>query len=335
MLKDKIFSARKSNTFTLQWHITNDCTNHCKHCYDRSNRGRPGLIEVAYIIDELILFCKSYDVSPQISLSGGDPLCHPDFFEILKLISERKIAYSILGNPCDPLLLNKIIAIQRPLYYQVSLEGLDKYNDQIRGKNNFKKTLEFLDVAQKLGINTHVMLTLSSDNIQDTIPLAIDLQEKAMSFTFNRISLTGEATKLQLPDKKLFIKLLYEYLELAECYPIMSFKDNLFNIIRYKENKTLFPGCTGFGCGAAFNFVALLPDGELHACRKFPSLLGNIYTSSLKKIYNSEIASAYRRRPVNCRKCPIQKNCGGCLASSYSCGLDIFTERDPFCFIDG
>ena len=31
-----------------------------------------------------------------------------------------------------------------------------------------------------------------------------------------------------------------------------------------------FGGCTGFGCGAAFNFMAVLPDGEVHACRKVP-----------------------------------------------------------------
>ena len=96
----------------------------------------------------------------------------------------------------------------------------------------------------------------------------------------------------------------------------------------------LFGGCAGFGCSAAFNFVAVLPDGEVHACRKLPSPLGNILETSLLELYDSETAQRYRAGTAACRTCPIRPVCGGCLAVAYGMGLDIFQDRDPFCFIE-
>jgi radical SAM protein with 4Fe4S-binding SPASM domain len=78
--------------------------------------------------------------------------------------------------------------------------------------------------------------------------------------------------------------------------------------------------------------VTLLSDGEVHACRKFPSPLGNILHASLSAIYDSEAASKYRRRPASCLQCALRCECGGCLAVIQTHGLDISRDRDPFCF---
>ena len=75
----------------------------------------------------------------------------------------------------------------------------------------------------------------------------------------------------------------------------MSLKDNLFNILLEQEGLELTGGCTGFGCGAAFNFLTLLSDGEVHACRKMPSLIGNLKEAGLAEIYDSAAARRYRR----------------------------------------
>ena len=113
----------------------------------------------------------------------------------------------------------------------------------------------------------------------------------------------------------------------------MGLKDNLTNILHYRKGIPVFGGCTGYGCGAAFNFLTLLPDGEVHACRKLPSPLGNILENSLLELYDSEPARRYRAGTSACRACPIRPVCGGCLAVAYGMGLSIFQDRDPFCFM--
>lgn len=114
----------------------------------------------------------------------------------------------------------------------------------------------------------------------------------------------------------------------------MSLKDNLFNIIRHLHRRSLWPGCTGHGCGAVFNFVALLPDGEVHACRNYPSVIGHIREANLMSIYDSAAAGLYRAGPHACRNCVLRNHCGGCPAVVAGLGLDPFRDRDPYCFID-
>jgi selenobiotic family peptide radical SAM maturase len=167
------------------------------------------------------------------------------------------------------------------------------------------------------------------------LPLAEILRNRVDSFTFNRLSQVGEGANLRLPSAAAYASFLESYLEAERHNPIMALKDNLINILHQQKGRDLFGGCTGFGCGAAFNFMALLPDGEVHACRKFPSLIGNVFEQPFSGICNGERARAYRAGSASCRGCRIRPVCGGCLAVVHGCGLDVFTDRDPYCFVDG
>ncbi len=137
------------------------------------------------------------------------------------------------------------------------------------------------------------------------------------------------------PRDLLALKIAAEGLSPAEtakdhAYPVFQ-KDNLLSAVLHQRGQPLFGGCTGFGCGAAFNFVSLLPDAEVHSCRKFPSYLGNIFEQTLDDIYDSQQAGTYRAGPAACRDCSIRPVCRGCLAVVHSLGLDVSTDRDPFC----
>lgn len=323
-----------SPVFTLQWHITNACDLHCKHCYDRSNRRALGLDQSMAILDDLYEFCRNRHVSGQVSFSGGNPLLYPYFLEVYHAAVERGFSVAILGNPTSQERMQELLAIARPVFFQVSLEGLPEHNDTIRGQGHFNRVMEFLKVLRDLDIYSMVMLTLTRDNMAHVLPLADTLKDRVDLFTFNRLSMVGEGANLVLPGRDQYADFLEAYTKAAETNPVISLKDNLLNIVRYQRGLDLFGGCTGHGCGAAFNFLCLLPDGEVHACRKFPSLLGNILTQSIGKIYDSSLASRYRSGSAACWSCEIRPVCGGCLASAYSYGRDIFEEQDPFCFMN-
>ncbi len=322
-----------ASVFTLQWHITQACDLHCKHCYDRSDRERMGLDEAIRVLDDFKDFCRRHNVAGQVSFTGGNPLLHPDFETLYRAAAERGLGIAILGNPTSKERIKKLADIARPVFYQVSLEGLPEHNDSIRGSGHFGRTMDFLSVLKEAGIWASVMLTLTRENMAQVLPLAEVLRGKADGFTFNRISLVGEGANLKLPDPGAFHGFLKDYLEAARSNPVLGLKENLLNAVCLDKGRDLFGGCTGYGCGAAFNFVSVLPDGEVHACRKFPSPLGNMLELGLEAVYTSESAARYRTRPSACRSCEIRTVCGGCLAVSHSHGLDVFQDRDPFCFM--
>jgi len=330
-IPERYFTA---SVFTLQWHITNACDLHCRHCYDRERRSPLTAEQGLAIIDDFDRFCQEKNVRGHVCFSGGNPFMSPHFFLLYRSAVDKGMATSLLGNPVSAEELQRVIDIRMPDYFQVSLEGLEEHNDYIRGEGYFSRVMAFLDLLREKKVSSAVMLTLTQANIDQILPLADILRGKTDYFTFNRLSQVGEGALLSLPDSHTYRLFLKEYTAAAADNPVIGLKDNLINILRERKGVTPFGGCTGFGCGAAFNFVALLPDGEVHACRKFPSLIGNILENSFLTIYESLEAQRYRMGPDECKECRLRPVCGGCMAVVHGMGLDPFTEKDPFCFIE-
>lgn len=318
--------------FTLQWHITQACDLNCKHCYDRSSRSPMPLESAFYVLDELEKFCTGNNVRAKVTFTGGNPLLYPHFDQLYLETVKRGFPVNILGNPASRQRLEQLLAIQTPSMYQVSLEGLRQHNDFVRQPGYFDRVMEFLPLLRELGISSQVMLTLTRDNMDQVLPLGEQLRDMTELFTFNRLSAVGEGASLLMPSYAGYESFLREYVRATRDNPVLGLKDNLINSIRDENGHKPFGGCTGFGCGAGFNFATLLSDGELHACRKFPSPLGNIFQDGLTKAYESEAGRRYRAGSAACRGCRLLPACGGCQAVIYSLGLDPHKDRDPYCF---
>jgi len=321
-----------AEVFTLQWHLTQECDLHCRHCYDRTNRSAFPFERALTLLDELRAFCCSRFVRGQVSLSGGNPLLYPRFIELYRAAAERDLMIAILGNASDRATIERIVAIRMPVYYQVSLEGLERHNDEIRGVGNYRRTVDFLRTLTEMGVPNMVMLTLTRRNIAQVIPLAGELEGFTGGLTFNRLALFGEGAGLELPTPEEYRNFLETYAAALEEHPVLRLKDSLLNTVFERDNSGLFGGCAGYGCGAAFNFVSILSDGEVHACRKFPSPIGNILNDSLERVYASGAAQRYRSGSSACAGCSLNAVCRGCPAVTASLGLDPFSEKDPFCF---
>jgi selenobiotic family peptide radical SAM maturase len=321
--------------FTLQWHITQECDLSCRHCYDRSRRS-PLLPEQGKaILRDLRAFCRERFVDGQVSFTGGNPVLYDHFDLLYRESAALGFTPAILGNPVPRVRLEGILAIRRPAYFQVSLEGLPAHNDAIRGRGNFESVLAFLDLLRECGVFSVVMLTLTEGNVDQVLPLAGELRDRADRFAFNRLSTVGRGRDLVPVAPEKYKAFLRAYLDEAAINPVLGRKDNLLNLVHRERGEPMFGGCTGFGCGAAFNFVSLLPDGEVHACRKFPSPIGRVGERSLAEIYDSPEARRYRIGARGCVGCAIRPVCGGCLAVAQSLGRDAFTETDPYCFLEG
>ena len=332
-IKDSGFFS--SPSFTLQWHITQACDLNCRHCYDRSDRQEMTLKQGIGVLDDLYDFCRAHHVFGQVSFSGGNPLLYPNFDQLYREAADRGFMTAVLGNPMPRGRIEKMLSVQKPEFYQISLEGLKDHNDYIRGKGHFERTMDFLKLLGELKIYRMVMLTLTRDNMDQVIELADRLHGLTDSFTFNRLATVGRGAELSAAPPEKFPDFLTRYLDAAKTNSCMGFKDNLFNLLQWQRGSYLLDGgCAGHGCGAAFNFVALLPDGEVHACRKLPSHIGNIYQQRLNDIYHGSLARRYRAGSAACMDCPIRPVCGACFAVGYGFGRDIFKEPDPYCFLN-
>ncbi len=334
MLRDRWLFGRKTGVFTIQWHLTSACGLSCRHCYDRSARDELSLDQARRFLQDFGAFCARHRVRGQVCLSGGDPFLYAGLVPLYRAIAAAGYPISILGNPVAQGRLAEIVEIKKPRYFQVSLEGLAEVNDRIRGRGHFDSVVRFLGLLRGAGVRSCVMLTLHRSNIDQVIPLAHRLRGLADRFTFSRLTQVGRGAALELPTRREYVDFLKRYIAASRSNPILGFKDNLFSIVKHHFGRPPLRGCTGFGCGAAFNFVAILPDGEVHACRKFPSPIGDLRRGTLAEIYDSPEARRYRHGCRECRGCPIRNSCGGCPGVVHGQGRRALEDRDPHCFIE-
>ena len=287
------------------------------------------------MLDELYTFSQAHHVNAQVSFSGGNPMLYPHFYELYQEAVDRGFLVAVLGNPMEERHIERLLTIKQPEFYQVSLEGLRDQNDYIRGTGHYRRVLDFLELLRRHGIYSMVMLTLTRANADEILALAEELRGRADLFTFNRLAMVGEGAELASLAPERFPPFLNEFLAAAQSNQHLSLKDNFFNLLLSEKKKPLTGGCTGFGCGAAFNFVSVLPDGEVHACRKFPSLIGNLFTQSLVDIYAGPLPKGTGPAAVAAWNFELRPACRGCLAVTHGFGLDVFTDRDPYCFKSG
>lgn len=328
-LRDDLFTV---TNFGLQWHITQACDLHCRHCYDRTPRSQMTEAQALRALDELERFCHEHWVVGNICFTGGNPFLYRGFFELYHEAVRRGFGVQIMGNPVGSDQLEKLCRIQPPEQFQVSLEGRRTHNDSIRGAGTYDRVLSFLEVLKEMKVDSGVMLTLTADNLAEVLPLARLLEKRTEAFNFSRLSQVGEGATLAQPTPQRFRSFLKRYIAYAEQSRIAGYKENLINLMLYESGQELFHGCTGFGCAVAFDGVVLLSDGEVHGCRKFPSLMGNLWEQSLEEIYFSDAGETFRRGMRACDGCSIRPVCGGCVAASPRPASGISDAVDPFCW---
>ncbi len=128
----------KKNLETATIHITNGCNLRCTTCYLKSAIAA----QDECTPDEWKSFLLRFkEVGGEVvTISGGEPMTRPDFFEILSYADELELKVVLLTN--GTLINEKNVS---DIGYscdevQISIDGPDKdTNDSIRGKGSFKK----------------------------------------------------------------------------------------------------------------------------------------------------------------------------------------------------
>lgn len=329
------------NEFYFQWHITERCNKHCRHCYQNSHPKND--LPLAYLdiilarMEEALI---KWDMKGSLSLTGGEPFVREsELFSLMNHIDQvDSIAfYDVLTN--GSLLTDKIITSlkkhKKLRRIQVSLEGsTPDINDAIRGEGGYAETLNAIRRMKRQELTVSVMTTLSRLNYDD-IPHLIELLDTEGVDTFAMERLIPEGRGQQLYDMILTPQ------EIKDIYKnAYKLKNSLTNthILMYRPLFTLVaPDDPDVGalCSVGNNALTIMPDGTVYPCRRLPISIGNILEDGLFKIwYDTEVLWKIRN-PENiqgkCKTCSYLANCRGCRAMAYYCSGDYLAE-DPSCW---
>jgi len=284
--------------------LTYNCNLKCKMCpfWKRSN------IDLSTANEKAVLR-QIYDSGVcAIAFEGGEPLLRKDLGEILAFSKSLPLQTSLITN--GTLLESKIDEIAQYVNgaVYVSLDGLEKTHDSIRGVSGcFKKTIQGIIAASNkvsVIINTTIMAE-NVDEIEDLVRLAKDLDVK-ISLAVAYEYFEAEASTPINPEIKDIAEKLVELKK--NGYPLMN-SISYFKVIAKEKKWTCKPWLT----------INVSPEGSL----VLPCYVRNGYAKTVS-VFETSIKTAISafnwKETRKCQECSLHCYVEPSLALSYDFG---------------
>jgi radical SAM/SPASM domain protein of ACGX system len=299
------------------------------------------------VVQSCIDLCERFGRTPYFYITGGDPILHPDFWRLASLLRDRHLTFGILGNPfhLDDAVCERLHA-HGCRKYQLSLDGLRGTHDSFRKAGSFDTTIEKIDCIKRAGMYCAIMSTVSSANVRE-FPQLIDLvAERGVDvFAFGRYCPTSgqKSEEFHIPplEYRAFLDSCYKkfsQLKADGCKTTFQYKDHLWTLYLYEEG--LFsvpqgndPNMVYDGCHCGIGHMTILPNGDVYACRRMESKVGNVFEGTMFDTFNGANMDEYRRfeRFEKCSKCELRGYCRGCPAVAYGYSGSMYAP-DPQCW---
>ncbi len=334
--KDRIRAAGLNPPKRPLISITNGCNLTCRHCWPESG---PESIRTPTAPDRLKRLIDDFMRlgADGVTLAGGEPLTHPDLYDILRHCRKRPGIEHICLQTNGTLLnrdhVKQLIALNFPgLEIKVSLDGATAgTNDLVRGEGNFRRALAGLRLLAEngLGPQTCVAFTEMRHNF-DEIPELFALLEGAgigriISGTLVAAG-RAAAAGLRMPAPEQCVNLLRRY-RTDETFRRRY--DRMGNISAIEWHNGRFQD--GGPCCTCMENPYVTADGRLFPCpllQAEPYAAQDVFRRPLEDVLQNvlpkwaelpKISKGRADAAENCRTCPEKSICNaGCMGRAHA-----------------
>jgi radical SAM protein with 4Fe4S-binding SPASM domain len=288
--------------------LTHRCNLSCVYCYNRSGPSRVDYLS-GECVRSLLLEFRKFGVF-YVSFTGGEPLLHPDVFELLDLAGNYGIRQILATN--GTLITERIadkIASIGVNQVQVSLDAADgETHDVLRGQSGaFRRAVEGARLLSKNGVPVTICCVATEDSLP-RLDALIDLSVSlgARYFRILGMMTVGRAQLLPRVAATSRTKLSAAINSLATKYSgqISVITDELRS---------------DGDCGSGLAFCSISATGDVSPCSFATSVVvGNVEQSTFAQVWNESIAlQQFRAAKLACAANGTSKKCAeaGCQAS--------------------
>jgi radical SAM protein with 4Fe4S-binding SPASM domain len=303
--------------------ITSKCNFNCSHCLlDKKNTNDLTTKELIDLIDQL-----GYAKVFNISLFGGEPLIHPDFFLIVRHLRKYPIQVSLNTNAT---LIDRNVAKELKNYgingTVVSFDGsTPDIMDKMRGKGSFEKCIRGIENLRREQIFVLLSCTITKYNYTDVENMVLLAKKLNVNgIRFNHVFYGGNAAcnleniRLTPNEEKKTINIIYELSKRFKGFITGSYltqREKLENVKNYHpQNHTIKVN----PCGAATQKCCIRPDGWVTPCEIIWDVkVDNVRNKQFIEIWQkNEIMNEFRM-PIEislenmheCKNCQYQYIC--------------------------
>lgn len=316
---------------TLFFELTDGCNLYCLHCGSSCGPERARFLSFELIEKTLRSVKEHFGTSDVlIALTGGEPLVHPQFFDIISLIRQMGFHWGITTNAT---LITKEVAAKlkenKIMSIAFSLDGNKSTHDRLRGSvNAYERCVQgiqnFVEVAGHVAATmiTSVIHKGNVDQLQDMYETA-----KSLGVHFWRpiniepIGRANEHGDLFL-DKDDYRKLFDFIKEKREEGGRMEVTYGCSHALplEYELEVREEP----FFCMAGIQVASILVNGDIYACldiERRPELVqGNVANDDFFDVWQHRFLFFRTDRTdcAYCRDCPHKGFCKGDSAHTWN-----------------
>jgi AdoMet-dependent heme synthase len=314
----------------VEWHITRRCNLKCPFCYieyehDYNELDDAECFSVLDQIQELKI--------PGIIFSGGEPLLREDLLcSLIKKASSSGIRCVLAtnGTLLSEATLHKLKSAGVSVI-GMSLDGSTvETHERMRGlSGSYQKVLSNLELCKKENVPTHIQTCSTQSNYRE-IPSIIAIAQRYGVYKYLVLDFVpsgrGEmflkevlSTKqrenlleyIYWSSKILEGKMIVEY---VEPYWIRKVTEHEAEVGKTLRNRFYQGGL----CMGGNSFLAIMPDGSVYPCPRFPVSCGNIKNENLGEIWATsdtfKIMRLWANLKEECISCGSRNLCDGCRA---------------------
>lgn len=297
------------NPLGLVISVSEKCNTKCVYCPYKNNTVTTNKTDIDPDIVKSILKEFSQKKGVFIRFTGGEPLIYS---HIEELVSESLfygfhttiVTNGLLVNEEKKPFLKKLSALT------VSIDSLNAENSvDIRGisRDDYLRCIRTLVEIKKenpkiwVGVNC----VISKANLYDIPELISYLSKHKINIQFQPIHSFGDEENANLyPSKEDLVEIIQNISDKKrKGYKINSSIWYLENIIKYFELKNNKRLQNTYKCSAGYFQIILDSDLSIRFCCMLPPI-GNLNTSTLEEIWNSENAQI-QRKMIKDKKCPF------------------------------
>jgi MoaA/NifB/PqqE/SkfB family radical SAM enzyme len=238
------------------------------------------------------------------NITGGEPFLRKDI-EGIAAIVKRKTKRLVIST--NGYFTDRVVALAKKhpdIGFRISLEGLPKANDELRGlRDGFDRGIRSLLELKHMGMkDIGFGITVSDRNAKDLLELyklalAMNL-EFATAVVHN--SYYFHKMDNQICDKEMvageFNKLI------AELFKTWRIKNWFRAYFNYGLINRIYGGKRSLPCEMGSDVFFLDPFGEIRPCNGMEESMGNIKKKSFGDIWNSDDAKSVRELVSKCDK---------------------------------
>lgn len=292
ILKYNFYHSDQYSPFPLnaKIEINGTCNLDCVMCLRKSLPNRDKFMSKKQFISVLDNIPSLIEWSPH---GYNEPLLHPEFFDFVKETNDRNISLYLVTNATvlhykNIHKLNKL----EPRHIRISIDAIGEKYEKIRQGANYEKVLFNIKYLKRIfGQNVSLYSTIWTENINQ-ISLLQELADNLdMKITFNDITWKNEFGKSRKNKA------------IRENDIKLDIENNNINTKQPEKRK----------CSLPWSSIYIDVVGDCFPCTDtFNFNMGNLITTHIKDIYNSELFKIFRWNSL------IGENyeCKNCLAWS-------------------